>query len=93
VRVGDLNPEERSGMAKRKSATEPASDPQPIVYTVDFSVPITLLAFREKDAANRVRFFGEALTALVDATAGEMFALGEATLTLRSAEPLPLAKP
>ena len=79
-------------MAKRRSATKPVSPPQPIVYSVDFCVPITLVAFREEDAVHRARYFGDALAGLVDAVAGEAFAMGEATVTVRSAEPLPLAR-
>ena len=80
-------------MAKRKPETDQVKPPQPIVYTMDFSLPITLVAFREKDAVERVRHFGAALAALMDAGAPEMFVLGDATLKVRSAEPLPLERP
>ena len=80
-------------MAKRKSAAAPANPPQPIVYSMDFSVPITLVAFREQDAVRQARYFGDALAGLVDATGGAAFAMGEATVTVRNAEPLPLAVP
>ena len=80
-------------MATKKSATDAGRPPQPVIYTIDFSLPISLVAFREKDAMARVRFFGDALTAMVDASAGQMFVLGGATFKLRGALPLPLAEP
>jgi hypothetical protein len=84
--------EEQDSMAKRKSATAPLTPPQPVVYSMDFSVPITLVAFREQDAVRQARYFGDALAGLVDATGGAAFGIGEATVTVRSAEPLPLAR-
>lgn len=78
-------------MAKRKSATAPVNPPQPVVYSMDFSVPLTLVAFREKNAVQRARYLGDALAGLVDATGGAAFAMGQATVTVRSTEPLPLA--
>jgi len=77
---------------KKRSANPPMTPPQPIVYTIDFGFRITLVAFREKDAVERVRFFGDALAAMIDASAGQMFVLGDATLKVKSAEPLPLAR-
>ena len=51
------------------------------------------MAFREKNAVGRVRFFGDALATMIDASAGQVLVLGDATLKVKSAEPLPLAWP
>jgi len=48
------------------------------------------VAFVEKDAVQRARYLGDALAGPVDATGGAAFALGEATVTVRSVDPLPL---
>ena len=80
-------------MTTKKSAADAARPPQPVIYSIDFSIPISLVAFREKDAMARVRFFGDALTAMVDASAGQMFVLGGATFKLRGTTPLPLETP
>ena len=77
-------------MPKKQSANPPMTPPQPIVYTIDFRFPITLVAFREKDAVERVRQFAAALAGLVEATAPQSFVIGDGKLTVRSREPLPL---
>jgi hypothetical protein len=79
-------------MAKSKPAIDAAKPPQPTIYTIELKVPIQLIAFRQQDAVGRIRQLSAALGALLDAAAPEAFVLGEGTLTVRSREPLPLAR-
>ena len=63
-----------------------------MIYEMELKLPIRLVAYRQQDAVERVRQFAAALAGLVEATAPESFVIGDGKLTVRSREPLPLAR-
>lgn len=79
-------------MARKGTAPGSRQPPQPIIYEMELQLPIRLIAYRRQDADERVRQFAAALAGLVEATGGAAFAMGQATVTVRSAESLPLAR-
>ena len=66
-------------MPKKQSANPPMTPPQPIVYTIDFGFPITLVAFREKDAV-------ESSWAWIDSTGIRTLWLDTATIAPAGAD-------
>ena len=81
-------------MPKRKPTKAEPFPPQPVVYAAHMAFHVNVIAFRERDAKQRLERFAAALCQLVAASAEHSMALGENVwIRIVEQEPLPLAPP